>query len=75
MCLSSHSKPNLEHFVFSSKVLDKFALSHTEWVIDIGATNHMVITTQFYTSMKVVHNLTVNLPNGQSVVVTHIGYV
>jgi mRNA-degrading endonuclease HigB of HigAB toxin-antitoxin module len=75
MCLSSFSKPTLEHSVFSSKILDKFAISHTEWVIDIGATDHMVINTQYYTSMQVVHNLNVTLPNGQSVVVTHIGSI
>jgi hypothetical protein len=64
ICLSSFSKPILEHFVFSSKVFDKFAISHTKWVIDTGAIDHMVITTQFYTSMQVVHNLSVNFPNG-----------
>ena len=64
ICLSSFSKPILEHFVFSSKVFDKFAISHTKWVIDTGAIYHMVITTQFYTSIQVVYNLSVNFPNG-----------
>jgi hypothetical protein len=75
MCLASYSKPNLSHFVFSSQHIDKFAISHTDWVIDTGATDHMVINTQFLTSMQVVHNVSVNLPNGQSVTVTHIGSV
>uniref|UniRef100_A0A2N9FGR6 CCHC-type domain-containing protein n=1 Tax=Fagus sylvatica TaxID=28930 RepID=A0A2N9FGR6_FAGSY len=50
-------------------------LNMAEWVIDTGATDHMVINTQYYTSMQVVHNLNVTLPNGQSVVVTHIGSI
>jgi hypothetical protein len=75
MCLASYSKPNLSHYVFSSQYIDKSSISHTDWVIETGATDHMVITTQFFTSMLVVHNVSVNLPNGQSVTVTHIGSV
>jgi predicted aspartyl protease len=75
MCLASYSKPNLSHSVFSSQYIDKSSISHTDWVIDTGATDHMVITTQFFTSMQVVYNVSVNLPNGQSVTVTHIGSV
>uniref|UniRef100_A0A2N9FY23 Reverse transcriptase Ty1/copia-type domain-containing protein n=1 Tax=Fagus sylvatica TaxID=28930 RepID=A0A2N9FY23_FAGSY len=41
-------------------------LNMAEWVIDTGATDHMVINTQYYTSMQVVHNLNVTLPNGQT---------
>ena len=52
MCLSSHSRPNLNHYVFSSTLVDKLALSSTEWVIDTNATNHMVTTTHLFTSMK-----------------------
>jgi predicted aspartyl protease len=49
--------------------------SSNQWVIDTGATYHMVITTKFYTNMHHVDNISVNLPNGQSVMVTHIGSI
>ena len=75
MCLASYSKPNLSHSVFSSQHIDKSTISHTDWVIDTGATDHIVINTQFLTSVQVVHIVSVNLPNGQSVIVTHIGSV
>jgi hypothetical protein len=52
MCLSSHSRPNLNHSVFSSTLVDKPTLSSTEWVIDTDATDHMVTTTHLFTSMK-----------------------
>ena len=35
----------------------------------------MVTTTHYFTTMQLVHNVTVNLPNGQSVNVTHIGCI
>jgi hypothetical protein len=49
--------------------------SSAQWVIDTGATDHMVITTKFYTTMHRVDNINVNLPTGQSVMVTHIGSI
>ena len=75
MCLSTFSKPNLNHFVFSAKIVVKPVISSSEWVIDAGATDHMVTTTKFFTNMQLVHNVSVNLPNGQSVMVTHIGSI
>ena len=74
-CLSSFSKPNMDHSIFFEKFTVKPNFSSTQWVIDTGATDHMVITTQFYTTMHYVDNISVNLPNGQSVMVTHIGSI
>ena len=65
----------MDHSVFSDKFTVKPTFSSTQWVIDTGATDHMVITTEFYTTKHIVDNISVNLPNGQSVMVTHIGYV
>uniref|UniRef100_A0A2N9FQ69 Integrase catalytic domain-containing protein n=1 Tax=Fagus sylvatica TaxID=28930 RepID=A0A2N9FQ69_FAGSY len=74
-CLSTFSKPNLDHSVFSDHFTVKPNLSSAQWVIDTGATDHMVITTKFYTTMTRVDNINVNLPTGQSVMVTHIGSI
>jgi hypothetical protein len=74
-CLSIFIKPNLDHSVFSDKFIVKPIFSSTKWFIDTGAIDHMVITNQFYTSMHHVDNINVNLPNGQSVLVTHIGSI
>uniref|UniRef100_A0A2N9FK13 Retrotransposon Copia-like N-terminal domain-containing protein n=1 Tax=Fagus sylvatica TaxID=28930 RepID=A0A2N9FK13_FAGSY len=49
------------------------AVKSSEWIIDIGATDHMVISTRFFTTMTVVIDVNVTLPNGISVLVTHIG--
>ena len=71
MCLSTFSKPHLNHSVFSAKLVVKPVISASEWVIDTDATDHMVTSTQFFINMQLVHNVSVNLPNGQSVMVTH----
>ncbi len=75
MCLSTFSKPNLNHSVFFAKLVVKLVISASEWVINTGATDHMVTSTQFFINMQLVHNVSVNLPNGQSVMVTHIGSI
>jgi hypothetical protein len=75
LCLSFYSSPNLNHSVFSSKLTKKPIVSSKEWIIDIGAIDHMVISTTFFTTKTVVHDVSVHLPNGQSVVVTHIGTI
>ena len=35
----------------------------------------MVISTTFFTTKTIVHDVSINLPNGQSVFVTHIGTI
>uniref|UniRef100_A0A2N9F8W6 Integrase catalytic domain-containing protein n=1 Tax=Fagus sylvatica TaxID=28930 RepID=A0A2N9F8W6_FAGSY len=75
MCLSTFCKPNLDYSVFSNKLVVKPVTNVYEWVIDTGATDHMVTTTKFFTTMQVAYNVSVNLPNGQSVMVTHIGSI
>ena len=45
ICLSTFSKANLDYSMFSDKLTNKPILSTSEWVIDIGATDHMVSTT------------------------------
>jgi hypothetical protein len=75
MCLSTFCKPNMAYFVFSNEYFDKSSVFASEWVIDTSATDHMVTTTHYFTTMQLVHNVTVNLPNGQSVNVTHIGSI
>ena len=57
LCLSSFSSPNLDHSVFSSKLAEKPNISCIEWVIDTGATDHMIISTTFFTTKTIVHDV------------------
>jgi hypothetical protein len=47
----------------------------TPWIIDTGATDHMICSTSFFTSITSVVSKSVRLPNGQFASVTHIGII
>ena len=73
LCL--HSSTNLEHSVFSSILVIPPALLPNEWIIDSGATDHMVHSISYLTKITSVAHISVKLPNGESVLVTHVGRV
>nr|XP_023919946.1 uncharacterized protein LOC112031483 [Quercus suber] len=68
-------KPTLQHSIFSAKVVNKECFHTTDWVIDTGATDHMVHSVTCFTSITTILNTHVNLPNGEIALVTHIGTV
>ena len=45
------------------------------WIIDTGATDHMICCTSLFTSITATVSYHVTLPNGHAVPVTHIGVV
>ena len=68
-----------EHSVFASLSLPRqIQFSNhkkTHWVIDTGATDHMICCTSSFTSITSIVSKFVKLPNGQFASVTHIGTV
>ena len=65
--------PNLSHFIFSAQVIDRHCFKSNSWILDTRATDHMVHSvSQLTTITSIVHSC-VYLPNGEKVVVTHIG--
>ena len=75
MPLCLHSSTNLDHSVFSSNLVIPPALLPNEWIIDSGATDHMVHSVSYLTKITSVGHISVKLPNGKSVLVTHVGQV
>nr|XP_023882015.1 uncharacterized protein LOC111994377 [Quercus suber] len=75
MSLCLHSSTNLEHLVFSSNLVIPPTLLPNEWIVDSGATNHMVHSISYLTKITSVAHISVKLPNGESVLVTHVGQV
>ena len=51
------------------------SLSKNQWVIDTGATDHMVHSISCLTTVTSTINASVELPNGDFVSITHIGTV
>ena len=75
--LSSFTIPNsIPHStIFSAKTINKSTYNETNWIIDTGATDHMVHSKSVFNSFICVSNSYVYLPNGEKVLVTHIGTV
>jgi hypothetical protein len=73
------SKPafteNPSHSVFSSHSTSHSTIKHNSWILDTGATDHMVHSLSCLTSITSIIQATVELPNGTLVPVTHIGTV
>ena len=66
--------PSLKHSVFSSSV-NTSQVSPYDWILDSGATDHMVHSIHFFTFVTSSAQISVRLPNGDMVKVTHIGTV
>ena len=64
-----------KHSVFSVKTPYKPSLFQNEWIIDTGATDHMVYSLSSFTSITSAIHSYIHLPNGQKVLATHIGSV
>ena len=67
--------PSLKHSVFSVNIVDRNAFNNSDRVIDIGATNHMVHSLSCFTTVTAIVNTFVNLPNGETALVTHVGTI
>jgi hypothetical protein len=77
-CVSSLTTLNPQYSVFSSAFLTKspfFRSKSTPWIIDTGATDHMINCPSLFTTITAVVSSFVKLPNGSVVPVTHIGTV
>ena len=63
----------LAHNVFSSRIVNRTAFSHNTWIIDTGATNHMIWSITLFTKITSSLHATIKLPNGESALVTYTG--
>ncbi|XP_050211723.1 uncharacterized protein LOC126661884 [Mercurialis annua] len=48
---------------------------HDNWIVDTGATYHIICSLDLFDTFKPINDVKVNLPNGQQVTVSHIGEV
>ena len=65
----------LKHSVFSVETTYKPSLFQNEWIVDTGATDHMVYSLSSFTSITSAIHSYIHLPNGKKVLATHIGSV
>jgi len=75
---SIFSNLDFKYFVFSATCLVRSPHPNpncTPWIIDTGATDHMINCPSLFTTITAVVSTFVKLPNGSVVPVTHIGTV
>ena len=65
------SAPSLEYFVFSSSTVTTH-ISSSDWILDSGATDHMIHSIQSFTSITSIVHISARLPNGDMAKVSHI---
>ena len=63
---------DLRHSIFSTPIMNTTTFNGDTWVIDTGATNHIVHSVHILTDLTAI-NCVVELPNGETALVTHIG--
>ena len=66
---------NLKHSIFVAKVVNRNAFSCNTWILDSGATDHIICSISLLTSITTLTQCVVELPNSESAQVTHIGTV
>ena len=59
---------------FSAQVVNKTAFNGDTWVINTGATDHIVHSVHLFTNFTAISS-NVELPNGETTVVTHISFI
>ena len=62
--------PNLSHSIFSAHIIDRQAYKSNDWIINTGATDHMVHSVSCLTIITSTINTFVYLPNGEKALVT-----
>ena len=58
--------------IFSTQVVDKHAYKSDTWILDTGATNHLVHSITQFTEITSIVQTCVFLPNGKQALVTHV---
>ena len=69
----SHTMP--KHSIFSVQNVDRTCFSTNTWILDTGATDHMVHSLSKFTTITSAIHTYIHLPNGEKALATHVGSV
>ena len=61
--------------MFSSNLIIPSNITSNDWIINSGAIDHMVHSITLLTKVTSIAHISIKLPNGEFVFVTHIGQV
>ena len=65
----------MKHSIFAVNPTNKTTYNEETWVLDIGATDHIIHSIKLFTKITSTVTSFVQLPNGEQVTVTHIGTI
>jgi hypothetical protein len=68
-----HTMP--KHSIFSVQNVNRTRFSHNTWILDTGATDHMIHSLCKFSSVTSSISTYIHLPNGEKALATHIGIV
>ena len=76
-CASFHDPTclSLKNSIFNENPSNKTAYSDETWVLDTGATDHIIHSLSLFTKITSSISSFVHLPNDEKVLATHIGTV
>ena len=63
------------HSIFLAKVVNRKAFGVETWVIDTGATDHIVCSMHLLTSFTAISHTVIELPDREAALVTHVGTI
>lgn len=72
---SCASTLDLSHSIFSSQKVNRLAFSANTWILDTGASDHFVHSVTILSTITSTIEAYVQLPNGETALVSHIGTV
>ncbi|KAL4595556.1 hypothetical protein ACB092_12G100400 [Castanea dentata] len=72
---SAMASIDVSHSVFSTKVVNRRAYTSDVWVVDTGVTDHIVCSVNLLSFIIAITQSIVELPNGETASVTHIGTI
>ncbi|XP_042067233.1 uncharacterized protein LOC121810537 [Salvia splendens] len=73
MTRSPQNSPFTGTTLFTNPFINSVSKSPSVWLLDTGATHHVCCDLSMFKSSSLIHNASVNLPNGATASVTHIG--
>ena len=64
-----------KHSIFSASIVDRQAFASKGWILDTGATDHIIHSIPYIITITFVINAVAHLPVLETALVTHIGTV
>ena len=64
-----------KHSIFSASIVDRQAFASKGWILDTGATDHIIHSILYLITITFVINTVAHLPVLETALVTHIGTV